>query len=337
MRSLFTGAAHIHGTLWLDLERIEKLHCKNGKLENSEKKGKMKGLCEAFKKLKNSEKLEKEDTECLANFVDSFVTVSTCKKKVGDDIAKTVKEVNQHRHSKTCRKYGGLCRFNYPRPPSPHTIIVQPSKGDSAEKSKKYLESCRIIGKVMKILEDEENVKKVLEKYCKDEKTGRIGKEMRISKICGMAKVSYNDYKEALGISRTGFSIVYERDIDEIYMNPYNSEWMQAWNGNLDIQPCLDYFAVSTYIADYYAKADTVMMQALKTAINASNATDVKEKMKMVANMFLTHRQIGEAEAVYRLIPSLTLSMSNITCQFLSTSRREERSLRWKRATEEQL
>merc|ERR1712155_383903 len=41
--------------------------------------------------------------------------------------------------------------------------------------------------------------------------------------------------------------------------------------------------------------------------------------------------------AVYRLIPSLTLSMSSIACQFVSTSKKEERSLRWRRATEEQL
>ena len=120
-------------------------------------------------------------------------------------------------------------------------------------------------------------------------------------------------------------------------MNPYNREWMQAWDGNLDIQPCLDYFAVSTYITDYYAKADTAMMTALKTAMKASNENEIKEKMKVVANLFLTHRQIGEAEAVYRLIPSLTLSMSNIACQFLFTARKEERSMRWRRATEEQL
>ena len=73
-------------------------------------------------------------------------------------------------------------------------------------------------------------------------------------------------------------------------------------------------------------------MEALQSAIKASDATEIKEKMKLVANLFLTHRQIGEAEAVYRLIPSLTLSMSSIACQFVSTSKKEERSLRWRRA-----
>ena len=147
--------------------------------------------------------------------------------------------------------------------------------------------------------------------------------------LCRKAEVEYKDYVDALQWSNRGVSVVYARDIDELYINNYNEEWMRAWNGNLDIQPCLDYYAVSTYITDYYAKSDTALMEALQSAIKASDVTEIKEKMKLVANLFLTHRQIGEAEAVYRLIPSLTLSMSSIACQFVSTSKKEERSLRW--------
>ena len=51
----------------------------------------------------------------------------------------------------------------------------------------------------------------------------------------------------------------------------------------------------------------------------------------------MKHRQIGEAEATYRLLPSLTLSMSNVTCQFAATGLKEERSSRFRRATEEQI
>ena len=38
----FPGAAHIHGTLWMDLAKIEKVEWKDGKLVNSDKKGPMK-------------------------------------------------------------------------------------------------------------------------------------------------------------------------------------------------------------------------------------------------------------------------------------------------------
>ena len=60
-------------------------------------------------------------------------------------------------------------------------------------------------------------------------------------------------------------------------------------------------------------------MEILKNALKDKDISDVQEKMKVSANVYLTHRQIGEAEAVFRLIPSLTLSMSNITCQFVPT------------------
>ena len=169
----FLGAAHIHGTLWLDLEKIEKVRIKNGKLENSGEKGPMKGLCQAFRKLKNSEILKKEDTESLANFVDAYMTVSTSSALVGEEIAATAKEVNQHKHTVTCRKYGGKCRFNYPRPPAPHTIIVQPVvESDTAKRNKIINDSYKIIGQVMEVMNDQEKVKKVMDRFDKERERG---------------------------------------------------------------------------------------------------------------------------------------------------------------------
>ena len=63
---------------------------------------------------------------------------------------------------------------------------------------------------------------------------------------------------------------------------------------------------------------------------------DLTERMKKAANIFLRSRQIGEAEATYRLLPSLTLTMSNVSCQFVGTGVKEERSTRWRKATPEQ-
>ena len=71
--------------------------------------------------------------------------------------------------------------------------------------------------------------------------------------------------------------------------------------------------------------------------LKESKCETLKEKMRIVANTFLTHRQIGEAEAVYRLIPHLTLTMSNLRCQFVSLGPKEERSVRWTQATDEDL
>ena len=46
---------------------------------------------------------------------------------------------------------------------------------------------------------------------------------------------------------------------------------------------------------------------------------------------------MGEAEAVYRLMPSMTLKKSNVGCQWVSLDTKEERSSRWRRATQEDI
>ena len=60
----------------------------------------------------------------------------------------------------------------------------------------------------------------------------------------------FEKYVEALETSKGGYTILLQRDIDEMYVNSYNPEWARAWNRNTDLQICLDYFAVITYITE---------------------------------------------------------------------------------------
>jgi len=81
-------------------------------------------------------------------------------------------------------------------------------------------------------------------------------------------KTALQVYEDSLGVSRKGYTLFHKRDIDEIYVNNYNIEWILNWDANLDIQICLDFYAVITYISDYYSKDDSGTMghilQALK-------------------------------------------------------------------------
>ena len=79
--------------------------------------------------------------------------------------------------------------------------------------------------------------------------------------------ISYEDYIMAIKKApRHGSTVLIKRDIDEIYVNNYNPEWLKAWNANLDIQPVLDFFAVITYVTDYWAKSDEGITQHLREA-----------------------------------------------------------------------
>ena len=73
-----------------------------------------------------------------------------------------------------------------------------------------------------------------------------------------------NVYEDLLKISFRGFYFVHKRDVDEVNINNYNEEWMKCWDSNMDIQITMDYFAVITYITDYYLKDDTGTLEFIQ-------------------------------------------------------------------------
>ena len=220
-------------------------------------------------------------------FTDDYTTASIHENTVGREVARIESEVNRHHHTKTCRKHDTTCRFNYPRYPAPDTIIVTPCEGSSQEDIDADLARYRIVlRKVRDVLEDEEQMNKIMNQYKKQKETKKEYKEnikLRIEALVKVAGVDYNDYLRALGTSKTGYSIVQQRDLDEININSYNIEWMRAWNGNMDIQVVLDYFAVITNVTDYYSKDDTGTMEVIKAALEQSDAKEVKDKMRLVS------------------------------------------------------
>ena len=149
------------------------------------------------------------------------------------------------------------------------------------------------------------------------------------------AEVSENDYLEALSWSRAGYSIHLKRDIDEIFINSYDPEWIRAWDGNIDKQPCFDFFEVITYVTEYFTKDESGTAEVLKKVIEENPDDSANEKMKKIANTFLSHRQIGEAEAFYKLLPDLLLKNSNVKCQWLPLGEKNERYIRMKRVDDE--
>ena len=159
------GAGHIHGTLWLRLNMIERLiKLENGELALGRKQGSdtpeshngtrlFQGISLAFKKLKNNKELEGEEMDALANFIDEYTSVSTNENEVGKDISRMVVNVNKYCHTKTCRKYDTTCRFGYPRYPFNRTLIAEPVKGENEreknEKLKRYEETLKKVGDVL--------------------------------------------------------------------------------------------------------------------------------------------------------------------------------------------
>ena len=123
----------------------------------------------------------------------------------------------------------------------------------------------------------------------------------------------YKNYELALQMSPSGYTVILERDIDEMYVNSYNPEWARAWNGNHDIQICLDYFGIITYITEYFTKDDTGTMTLLIDALKNNDSKHLKDKMQLLMNTYISARQIGETEALYKIFPDFHLKDSNVT------------------------
>ena len=82
----------------------------------------------------------------------------------------------------------------------------------------------------------------------------------------------------ALKTTKSGYKIVLACDVDETMINNFNLEWIRAWNGNIDIQICLDFHAVITYITDYYLKCETALVKMMKTILEKMDLQTTKKK-----------------------------------------------------------
>ena len=204
-------------------------------------------------------------------------------------------------------------------------------EGSGEEIQKKYSE---ILTRVKEVINDKEIINSILEEWPKDLDISvelyEENRQKRIVKLLNIAGYHSEDeiqlYEEAFKFSTPGYSLNMERDIDEIFVNSYNIEWARTWNGNTDLQICFDYFAVITYITEYYCKDDTGMMTKLIEMLKNSECETLKEKMILVMNTFISARQMGECEAYYKIMPDFHLKDSNVATVFVPTSRKELRS-----------
>ena len=91
-----------------------------------------------------------------------------------------------------------------------------------------------------------------------------------------------------------------------------------------------------TYISDYYGKDDSGTMAFINEALKKAENESLRNRLSIVANTFLTHRQIGESEAYFKILPHLEMKHSNIESLFIPTGFKANRSKFLKQITEEE-
>ena len=156
----------------------------------------------------------------------------------------------------------------------------------------------------------------------------RLNKLLEKADIPGDGQEKNANYEKALSLSygARGYEVVLKRDTDEIFINNYNPEYLMAWDSNMDIQVCLDYFAIITYILDYKMKDESGTLDKVTKALKEDASGGLRQKLKLVAHTFMTHRRAGESEIMYKLFPFLHLTQSNIAAMWMPTGFKENMS-----------
>ena len=303
------------------------------------------GISSAFKNFQTNEDLKPHEEKAVINFVNRFTTctknVDTIRmmtddqtlKETAESIIRIVEEVHGHHHTTSCIKYSPTCRWGFPHFPMWRTILAKPMKesGEETEKIKSSYQ--KILKDVKEKMVDSEVIESIMKQFPIDRDISReayVENRMeRIKMLLTIAGYGKEEhlilYESALTYSKKGYSVILERDVNEMYINSYNPEWARAWNGNTDLQPCFDYFAVITYITEYFCKDDTGLMVKLTDMVKKSECATLKERMVILMNGFISARQMGEAEALYKLLPNLHLKDSNVTTIFVPTNWKENR------------
>ena len=350
------GAGHIHGVAWCNLEKINEMIrterkvgiiLSNDECDSEEERSNdddENHLVNAYRSLRENKLLKKNEEKALIDFVDRSVTCTTNPelaakmidikrtKKDGLRIIEIVKACQMHHHTKSCSKRGckGTCRFRFPKFPMWETILTKGMVDDKDEDQKKErIERQRaLLESVMNVLEESDIVDDIMNDYDKNNESieeYRKNRKERILKILEIANVDPDDYVMALKeSSRKGINVILARDIDELYVNNYCPEWLEAWNGNIDTSPVFDFFAVVTYVTEYFTKDESGTSMLLVQASKQIKNLPRRDQLKEMKNKFLTHRQMGISEAFMKILPEMRLKNSNIKTLFLHLGKKDE-------------
>ena len=185
--------------------------------------------------IKDSPKID-NDVEDVIEFIDKYISCSKPTKDSNEGMSALVAN-QRHRHSHTCRKGRKFqCRFGFPKPPMPNTVLLEPLPADmdASEKSEHM--------KLYKGIPEE--LKKM-----------GTGETIDFREFLARLKLTNDEYILAIRSSLKSAIVFLNRTPCEIRVNSYNPVPSKAWRANMDIQFMTNVFACAMYIASYVTKS----------------------------------------------------------------------------------
>ena len=249
--------------------------------------------------VENAPTLETNSEDEIVQFVDQYLTCSAEENETLELV-----KLQTHKHSRTCRKKGKpICRFGFPLPPLPRTMLLYPLE-EEVEKYKK-----KSVGLQKNMNEFQENVEMTFDDF--------------LNKI---ARMDFEDYIRCIRSSLRAPKVFLKRKPQEMRINLFNENMLLAWKANLDIQIVLEPYGCATYIVGYISKSQRGMSAQLDAAAKEARKgnLELKKQVRHIGNVFSNCVEVSAQEAVY-LSLQIPLTKSTRDAVFVNTSTPEER------------
>ena len=210
--------------------------------------------------IENAPTLEKNSEEEIVQFVDQHLTCSAA----AEDTAHLV-ELQTHKHSRTCRKKRrAICRFGFPLPPLPKTMLLYPLEEEVETFKKKYTD---------------------LQRAMNENKDNEVTFTEFLERV---AKMNFEDYIKCIRSSINAPKIFLKREPNEMRINLFNGKILLAWKANLDIQIVLEPYGCASYVVGYISKSQRGMSAQLEAAAKEARKgnLDIKKQVRHIGNDF---------------------------------------------------
>ena len=196
----------------------------------------------------------------IKTFVHLLISMSCAIPAEDGKLKELVLLLQQHKHSIYCKR-NKQCRFNFPHPPSPKTVIAEPCPNAEA-----YDKAHQLLTKVRKVLPD-----------CDDNAS---------LDVLSKAGVDRSEYVQALEVTNSGTVVLLKREPREQNINNYNASVMLAWQANMDIQFILNAYACVMYVASYIMKTEKAMGVLLKQVAAEVRTEELRTQLKKIGSAF---------------------------------------------------
>ncbi|XP_052254042.1 uncharacterized protein LOC127860188 isoform X1 [Dreissena polymorpha] len=153
-----------------------------------------------------------DSNEEIADFIDEYITCKIPSQEDEPDLHNFETTVQKHHHTYTCWKKSTICRFHFPKLPSPYTLIACALEYDDLVFKAATLETAAdILTNIHYTLQDDKD-----------------NKFESLDELLKKTQMTLKQYVYDLSITKRGKTVVLQRQIDEIWINPYNPSLLLA-------------------------------------------------------------------------------------------------------------